>query len=148
MKLVIALLFAFILNLLLWFGQIGLDAAATDAGVALQTKYVYNGSIIDQYDTGDYTLNPNSTELLPEGQASVIDSTSDSFFVDTFASIKSWFESTTIGKGVSYLNSFLFAFPNALKSTTMPVELIFGISALWYSIIVFLIVMMFRGYGS
>lgn len=141
MKVTVALCFILALNLFLFFGQYGVDAIAEEEGTTGSQFFNYEGSLIQSYDAGNYTLNEDVSGTLPSSQGSIEPDTNN-FFTDTFATIKNWFLDST---GLNYFLGIVNAFPNVLKSMGLPAPMVFGLGFLWHALTLFLIVAFIKG---
>ena len=105
----------------------------------------YQNSTLSSFDTNaDYVLNKDYISNLPSGSSSVSPET-DTEFTDTFKSIKSWFQDTTIGKGFTYGFKILGAPIGFLQIINAPQVITFSLGAIWYGLTFFLLVMLMFG---
>lgn len=118
------------------------QVAMVDINPDASVFYVCEGSVLGGLDVNNctgstYVLDDgNPAGLLPSGETSVNPETGN-IFTDSFTGIKSWFLDVT---GLSYLVDFLSAPSNILKAIGLPNSFIFGVGALWYGILLFLII--------
>jgi hypothetical protein len=127
------------LNLILFIGQTATDNINPN-GV---TIYNYNGSFVQSFDKGGYTLDEDSSDLVPDAEGSVSPTTGN-FFTDTFSAVKNWFVTS---KGGSIINNLFFGVPNLLKAI-FPAELgaiAFALSFFWLAISTLSFIMFLRG---
>lgn len=92
--------------------------------------YQYQGSALQKFDSGNYTLDQDFSGQLPTGQTSPSPDSGGNIFTDPFGTLKNWLLSTTGGQ---YVLLFLTAFPNAIEATGLPAEITFGLSTVWYA---------------
>lgn len=135
MKAVLALLFVLMVNILFFFAQLGMADVNPDAPQLMN----YNGSHIQGYDKGNYTLIEFSADELPEPEAQV--NTEGNFFTDIFSSMKNWFLDLP---GVSHVVGIVNAVPNFLKAIGLPIEVSYALGYLWHALSVFLVVMFIK----
>jgi len=104
--------------------------------------YNYEGSTLQKYDTGGYSLNvSNAINQLPESNS--VEASTGNVFVDTYSTLKSWF---LIGaSGLSYLYVILSGPSIVLAMLGAPTALTFAIGALWYAFTLFLIIAFITG---
>lgn len=121
------------INVVLFFFQVAVNDI--NPGGA-PTVLNYGGSPISQFDAGGYELSQNTTALLP-GAASSVSPTTGNIFTDTYTTLKSWITGNPI---VNFLAGFFLAVPDFLKSIGLPLEIRYGISALWYGFGVLLLI--------
>jgi hypothetical protein len=124
-------------NVLLFLAQVGADKINPDSS----SLYTYEGSFMQGYDAGDFTLNQNSTGIMPSSEGSVSPTTGN-LFTDVFASIKNWFTDSTGGR---YFTALLWGIPNILKSTGMPSEVVFALGVLWNALAVISFIVFLKG---
>ena len=136
MKIISALLFILALNFFLFMTQTGIDKVSEAEGVSASNFFNYDGSMISDFDSGNYTLEEDVSGDLPSGTGQ-IEPESGNFFTDTFATMKNWLLETT---GLKYLLGIVNAFPNFLKQIGLPPELSFGLGFLWHALTLFLAV--------
>lgn len=132
-----ALTIVMAINLMLWFGQIAVLSVNPD-GVQFFNK---EGSLINQYDAGNYTLSDDPLNQLPTSESSV-SVTTGNIFTDLFTTVKNWFLDTT---GLSYILNVLSAPMSFFKAIHLPPEFAYGLGAMWYGITLFLIIAFIRG---
>jgi len=125
------------INIILWFGQIAVLELNPDANNFFDKE----GSLIDKYDTGNNTLDPDSANQLPSSDSSV-SVTTGNIFTDAFSTVKNWFLDAT---GLSYLLNILGAPMSFLTALRLPPEFAFGFGAMWYGLTLFLIIAFIRG---
>jgi len=139
----VALLFIMAVNLFLFSAQMSMDEMATLSGETVTTNfYNYNGSVLQNFDSGDYVVTQNVTGELPTGTGD-IETDSGNIFTDTFVILREWFTGTTGGK---FITAIVSAFPNTIKQLGLPVELAFALGALWHAVTLLLVIMFLRGY--
>jgi len=140
MKLILAIMFVFAVNVMLFLGQTAITNINPDAMVF----YNYEDSLISKFDTGNYSLNENVSGYLPDTESSVSIDDNTNIFTDSFKTIKNWFLKTT---GLNYLIGILNALPSFLIAIGLPFEFAYGIGVLWHGVTLFLIIIMMRGGG-
>lgn len=127
-----------VISTVLFMFQVSVDTLGESSG----TLYSYDGSILQAYDSGNYTLNQDAGEGIPDLPSEVTTGSTDTGFSDIFKSISSWFGNTKTGK---IINSLYYAVPNALKGMGMPNEFSFALGVLWTLLAMFSFVMFMRG---
>lgn len=128
-----------IISTVLFMFQVSIDELSPQAS----TLYQYEGSIIQAYDDGDYTLKQNAEDGIPELPKEVTSgSDSGGGFTDIFQSISTWFKNTKTGR---VINGLYYAVPNALGGIGMPQPFSFSLGVLWVLLSVFSFVMFMRG---
>lgn len=134
--LIVIMIFMWIVNILLFTSQLGINALAADAGVASPQIYTYEGSVISDYDQGNYTVRQDLGSELPsdEGQIEV---DNGNIFTDTFKTVSNWLKGVT---GYKYLKAAVTGVPNLLKGMGLPIEVAFSLGALWYCMSIILVV--------
>lgn len=125
------------ISVVLFMFQVSIDTLSADAGIL----YNIDGSLINSFNDGNYTLSHNAEEGIPE-LPSEVSSDSSSDFTDIFKSIKSWFTETKTGK---IINSLYYAVPDALQGIGVPQEIGFALGFLWTIIAIFSFIMFMRG---
>jgi len=137
MRAINGLLFVLILNVLLFFAQLGMSHANPDNSPLI---FNYEDSLLSSYDkNGNYTLTDFDGSELPTSQAQV--DTEGNFFTDTFSTVKNWLLETT---GLNYLISIVNSVPHFF-SLIFPIEIAYALGVLWHGLTVFLIVMFIKG---
>ena len=148
MKIETALIIMLSINLFLFFGQIASEQINQEYQFNPESPQFFNyeNSTIGEYNSGDWVINDQLVkDELPKSQGGSILGGVGDWFTDVFQSIKNWFLGVT---GVKYLVGIVNAVPNFLSSLPLPAiakPFIFGISALWHAITLFLIVAFIRG---
>ena len=133
-----ALTIVIAINMLLWFGQI----AITSMNPSSTNFFNNTGTLLDKYDHGGYTIDPNAVDQLPSSESSV-SVTTGNIFTDLFSTVKNWFLNST---GLSYILNVLSAPMSFLSAIVgLPKEFAFGIGAMWYGITLFLVIAFIRG---
>jgi hypothetical protein len=126
-NLLIATIIITVLNLLMWFSQIG----ALDINPAGTSCYHVEGSIIGQ-QMQNGTLNNDIMNQLPESSTTGVTSgNSGGFVTDLFNNILAWFKSI---KGINYMINVIAAPYNILKCAGLPNTLVTGLGTLWYAV--------------
>lgn len=141
MRILLALIFILMVNLLLFSSQAAVTEIGIEEGVASPNFYTYDGSVLSAYDAGGYTLNENVTDLLPAGQAQV-EPTTGVYLTDTFSVFKNWLLTHT---GLNFVLGVLNAFPLFLKQIGLPVALAYALGAVWHGITLFLFILFLKG---
>lgn len=96
----------------------------------------YNGSSIQSFDAGNYTLDTSSTgDRLPE--AAGVTETDSNWFTDTWNTIKNWLLNTT---GLKYLLQILSGPGTVLTMLNVPLAFAYAIGAMWYGLTLFLLI--------
>lgn len=133
--------FVIVLNMYIFLAQ----ASVLHVNPASSTVFFnYEGSAIQGYDTGNYTLEDDPVNRLPGQQASVSPTTGN-IFTDTWTATKNWFLQTT---GIVYLKAIATAVPNFLKAMGLPPEMAFALGYLWYAFSLTIVVMFIKGFYS
>lgn len=132
-----ALVIVLSINVMLFLGQ----AAAIAINPAGEVFHDSGGSLISDFDNGNYTLPNNPDELIPEGESSVNPETGN-IFTDTFSASRSWVLETT---GLGYLINLLGAPAQLLYSIGVPNAFAWAVGALWYGVTLFLVVAFILG---
>ena len=132
-----ALTIVLAINLLLWFGQIAVHELNPEGNAFFNTA----GSLINNYDAGNYTLEDDPLSQLPTGDSSV-SVTTGNIFTDAWTTVKGWFLDST---GLSYILNVLSAPMSFLSALKLPTEFAFGLGAMWYAITLFLVIAFIRG---
>ena len=132
MKIALALIVIMSINVYFFLGQVAIQNINPNA----PEFFTYDGSLLSDYDAGNFTIDEDIKDNLPTGGGSVSPSTGN-VFTDTFTSVKNWFLGVT---GLNYLIGIVNGFPNWLKSTGLPIEWTFALGALWQAITFFLVV--------
>ena len=127
-----ALVIVLAINVMLFLGQASALAMNPDGVRFLNT----DGSLLNDFDQGNYTTPNTPDALLPSGEASV-DAETGNIFTDIFSASKSWILDTT---GLGYLVNLLGAPANFLKAIGLPGAFAWAIGALWYGMTLFLVV--------
>jgi len=101
--------------------------------------YNYNGSILSQYDQGNYTVldAQNAAEDLPDASSAVTEDTTDSNFItDAYTTIKGWLTGlgdSAVIRGTKYVWSILGGPTAYLNIVNAPREFTFAIGTMWYA---------------
>ena len=141
-KVIIALIFVVFLNVGFFLVQTAIDNTSQTEGITSHTKiFNYDGSMIQGYDAGNYTLTNDVVGQLPQTQSSVSPTTGNTF-TDFTTAITGWFLSIP---GMKYLVGIINAVPNFIKYLGAPPEITFAIGFAWYSITLVLIILIILG---
>jgi len=137
------LILAFILgfNMFLFFTQAATASIAAGEGVGADNYFHYKDSLMGDFEDGNYTLDEDIQNKLPDSQAKV-EPDSGNIFTDAFSTIKAWFLKTT---GLNILAAWYNAFPNFLKTLQVPIEISFGLGFFWNALIIYLIITLLTG---
>lgn len=138
MKLETFLLFVVFVNVYFFLTQTGINELNPDDPT---TFYHYEGSMIEDFDEGEHTLNEDVTLKLPQSSQAV-SADSGGFFTDTFSAIKNWLLDSI---GIRYLLNIINAVPNFLKSTQLPHEVAFVLGWLWHTMSLFAFITYLKG---
>lgn len=127
----------------------GQTALAEENGINSQTKlFNYDGSHIQSFDSGNFTLDEDIASALPSGTGDAdVDEETGNIFTDTFKAVKNWLLETT---GLKYVISVLNALPNFVK-LIFPAEyasVAFALGYLWNALVVFALVFWLKGGGN
>lgn len=140
MKFSYALTFIFAVNMLFFIAQVSVDNINPNGN----TFFTLEGSLLNRFNAGNYTVNPNTADSMPTSESGITPETGN-LFTDTWNSITTWFLEETTG---GYVLSIVNALPNFLKIAGLPEEIVFGIGVLWHGLTLFLIVMILGGRTS
>lgn len=141
-KIIIALTFIVFLNVGFFLVQTAMDKTSQAEGITdHKIIFNYDGSMIKQYDTGNYTLTNDVVGQLPQTESSVSPTTGNTF-TDFTTAITGWFLSIP---GMKYLVGIVNAVPSFTKYLGAPPEVTFAIGFAWYSITLALIVLLILG---
>ena len=132
------LAFILALNMVFFIAQVSADKINPDESTNF---FNYEGSLIEGFDAGDYTLNESLEGALPESSGAV-QVEDGNIFTDVFKSIKNWF-SDKIGN--SYLWNAVNAVPNFLKIIGLPKEIVFAIGFFWHALTLFVFISFIAG---
>jgi hypothetical protein len=125
---------AMFVNVFLFFSQL----AVCDVNpLECPTFYNYEGSSLQELDQGNFTISQDAASELPTGQTSPNPGIGTTVFIDPFNAVKKWFLDTKFGK---YLEMFVSAVPNALKTMGLPPEASFALGALWHVVTIIIVV--------
>lgn len=127
-----ALVIVLSINVMLFLGQ----AAALSMNSDGVVFYNNEGTVLSDFDNGNYTIPNNPDDLLPSGESSVNPETGN-IFTDTFSASRSWILETT---GLSYLVNMLGAPAQFLYAIGLPAAFSWAVGALWYGVTLFVIV--------
>jgi hypothetical protein len=108
------------------------------------TGDAYAGMDQNACNGGPHTLIIANTSELPSVTNTVTPGTGD-IFTDTYASIKSWFSSTT---GFGYYTTLLGGPSRFLTAMNLPSTFVFVLSAFWYAITLIVIIAFIKGGDS
>lgn len=134
-----ALLLMLCIDGVMFLGQVAIHNINPDS-----TLTFMQGSALDSYNAGNYTLNQNDPgSLLPSGQPSISPGDSN-LFVDTFTALWNWFASVP---GLNIIFAILGG-PTIFLSAIAPIEFVFVVGAVWYGVTLFLLVAFVVGRGS
>lgn len=131
------LLIVFCINGMVFLGQVSVTKINPNAPIF----YNYDGSLISDYDAGNYTVTEDLSGL-PTSADAVSPDDNTNIFTDAFKTFKSWVEDVT---GVKYLKAFVNAVPNLFKAFGLPQEISFILGVIWHATIFFLVVMWLKG---
>jgi hypothetical protein len=136
----LALIFVLALNAIFFWGQ----EAICDINPATCTQFfTYQGSHIQSYDTGNYTVSDDPTaEVLGISQQATVSGSSGNIFTDAWSAITNWFLSIT---GIKYLIAIVNTVPNFLKAIGLPGAFAFGVGYMWYAFSIWVIITFVRG---
>lgn len=132
-----ALVIVLSINIMLWFGQLAVLSVNPD-GVQFFNN---DGSLLNNFNNGNYSLNDDPLNQLPTGESSV-SVTTGNIFTDLFSTVKNWFLDST---GLSFILNILSAPMSFLNAIRLPQEFAFALGGLWYGITLFLIIAFIRG---
>lgn len=136
MKALIFLTFTMCLGIFLFLAQVSVDNITEEYGVVNPEFYNYEGSTLSNFDSGNFTVKENVSDILPSGQGQ-IEPDSGNFFTDTFSTLKNWVSETT---GFKYIGMIVGAVPNFLQSLGLPPEIAFALGALFNSIAILILI--------
>lgn len=145
MKIEIFLVFALLLNAFAFIAQTSIDNLAEEAGESGSRFFNYDGSFISEFDKGDYTLDSNPTETLPDADKQGVIETIQGFITDIFTTMKNWFLSIP---GAKYFIGVVSAVPNFLGSIIgLPIEIKYAIGVIWHGLTVFMFILLLMNRG-
>jgi hypothetical protein len=130
-------LVVFCIDAALLFGQYGADTINPGGTHIIN----YEGSSLQGFDSGNYTLNEDTAASLPGG-ASSVSPTTGNIFTDAFTTLRNWLLSVP---GVGFIIAAATALPNWLKSFGLDPFLAFLIGAVWHGYAIFLLVEFLTG---
>lgn len=125
------------INVMLFLGQASMISMNPSGTVF----YDSSGSLLSDFNNGNYTIPNNPDELIPDAESSVNPETGN-IFTDTFSASRSWILETT---GLGYLINLLGAPAQFLYSIGLPSAFSWAIGALWYALTLFFIVAFILG---
>jgi len=136
-----ALLFILLVDVLLFFSQLSMDAVNPNHSLLFEK----DKSIIGDYDSGNLTVKGFNTNELPSYGASVEDS-SGNIFTDTYGVFMNWITQ----KWDSFVNNPIVKMVNAVPRTLSLIfnatpEISFAFGSLWHVFTIFLVVQFARG---
>jgi len=131
------------LQAFLFMGQFSVNELNNDYGVnsVNQSFFNYENSTLSSFDKGNYQLDEDVENKLPDSESGTI-SEGGNLFTDVFSSTKNWILEKT---GAKYVIDVLRAPSVALGALNLPKEFVFALSAVWYGIMLFLIVTYIKG---
>lgn len=124
------LAFIMSLNVILFLFQVSADGLSDNA----PTIFNYEDSLLKSYDAGNQTVTQDVELPSAEGQVS---SDTGNIFTDMFSTAKNWIVEKT---GLRYVQSFVTAFPNLLKTMGFPPEVSFALGVLWHALSLFILI--------
>ena len=131
--------FSVALTMFLFIFQLSATNVASEMGEDGINFFNYEDSHIKDFDGGNYTLNGDYLDGLPDSNAEVEDD-GGNVFTDTFKIVRDWVAKTT---GIKYIVGVLNALPNFLKQLfgTEYAGVGFALGYLWHilSFIAFII---------
>jgi len=137
-NLVFALAIILAINTFFFLGQVAIEKINPGGDI---TFYNYKGSMIEGFDSGNYTIDETIQNKLPSS-SSAVGVEEGNFFTDTFAAIKDWALNTT---GLRYVLNIINAVPNFLKAIGLPQEVAFALGVFWHGLSFFLLVVFLKG---
>jgi len=145
-KLILTLVIILVVDVLLFFSQVGIAAVQSDYSVSGGSIFYDNESFIQQFNvdgSGGYLLSSNSSGVIPEASDSVSTETGN-LFTDSARSLKSWFSKATgsIVTGWDYFTGFLGGPVHYFNNVNAPPEFVFGFGALWYGLTLLLLILL------
>jgi hypothetical protein len=138
-----ALIFVLALDLMLFLGQIAVNAVAVEIGKPAPFIFNPNGDLISQAGS-NYTVNTTNLEdRLYSSNPVISTGSSGDWFTDTAKDITAWF----IDKipGINYLVGIVGAPASYLAVIGAPIEVTFAIGGFWLILTIFLIVSFITG---
>jgi len=140
-KILVGLAFVVVLNFMFFGAQTGINNVyAEDDDVS--NFFNYDGSMISKYDAGDYVLNQSTADALPSTTGGISVEDNSNFFTDVFSTVRDWFIDKVPGARIFL--GFLFAVPNMLNMMNLPSEIVFGLSFIWYTLAVVLVILFWK----
>jgi hypothetical protein len=138
-----ALIFVLALDLLLFLGQISVNAVAVEMGKTPPFFFNNTNSAIIEGTGNNYVLNTEGIEDKLYTTTPTTEQDTGNFFTDTVKDVKNWFVDNV--PGLNYLIGIVGAPYAYLNVIGAPPEVSFGIGGLWLVLTIFLIVMVITG---
>jgi len=138
-----ALVFVLALDLLLFLGQISVNAVAVEMGKTPPFFFNNTNSALIEGTGSNYVLNTSGIEGRLFESTPVAEQNTGNFFTDTVKDIKNWFVDNV--PGLNYLIGIVGAPYSYLHVIGAPAEVCYGIGGLWLILTIFLIVMVITG---
>lgn len=136
-----ALLIVLAIDLFFMFAQVGMAQINPEADF-----YSTDGNLLSDYSSGNYTIlevdADNLQTILPSSTEAVTNDDAGNVFTDLVKSVRNWFLDTT---GLSYIAKTVNAVPNFLMTIHLPIEIVYGLGALWHGYTIFLFIMLVWG---
>ena len=141
-KIVMTLLVILCVDVILFLGQISASNIGDEFNLDSPNFFNENSSFLKKFDEGNYSINSNTSGVLPIPEDSVSSETGN-VFTDSAKSITSWLKDKTRGviTGWDYLVSFLGGPTKYLSDINAPKEFVFALSALWYGLTLLLLIL-------
>lgn len=139
MRATMFVLFILFVNLFFFLGQTSIDKIDVDNSSRF---FNYEGSWLQERDTGNYSLNQDLAGVLPESQSSV-DVTDGNLFTDTWRTIKTWL--TKAIPGFDFLSRVVNGPISFLQAANVPPEISFALGWFWNLLSIFVFVSWIRG---
>jgi len=134
------------LVMLMFVTDLAQTNVAEEEGITAHTSFFnYDGSHIQNFDAGNYTLDEDITSQLPTGSGQAdVDEDTGNFFTDTFRTMKNWLLETT---GLKYVIGVLNALPNFVKIIfpAKYAKVSFALGYLWNALVIFALVFWLKG---
>lgn len=144
MRITVMLLFMLAVNFMLFSFQTAVNYVGSEYGVTPDTIYDNAGSPLSKADTGagNYIVKDFDGSSVPESATSGVSGDTGGGFGDMFNTFKSWI--TGAANVGSFIIDFVNAVPNFIRGMGLPVELAYGLGAIWWFMGVFMVVSWLR----
>jgi hypothetical protein len=139
MRIGTALLFVLMMNTFFFLGQTSIEKINPDGPVSF---FNYEGSWMAGKDAGNFTLNTDLSDAIPDSQSTVGVETGN-VFTDTWRTISTWLKTSIPGYG--FMERLVNGPNYFLKAAGLPVEISFVLAWMWHMLAIFLFIAFIRG---